>query len=81
MQSRTQFRVRKHIRNQVMCRFVNWQWWPLAVTVLRTGLIMTTGHPFQGYSGILCKNTAVSRFEYPAGYHDFGIEGGEFAQL
>jgi len=30
-----------------MCRFANWQLWPLAVTVLRTGLILTKGHPFQ----------------------------------
>jgi hypothetical protein len=59
-----------------MRHYANRLEWSLAVTVLRTGLTTTTGHPFQGYGGILGENIGVSRFRYPAGYHDFGITGG-----
>jgi hypothetical protein len=76
MRNRIQFRVRMRIINQLMCRFANRQLWPLAVTVLRTGLITTTGHPFQGYGGILCENIGVSLLRYPAGYRRFGVNGG-----
>jgi hypothetical protein len=41
------FRVRSSVRS----RFATWQLWPLAVTVLRSGLIFTKGHPFQGPGG------------------------------
>lgn len=47
MQNQGLFRVKIQMRNRVMCRFANWRLWPLAVTVLRTGLIFTRGHPFQ----------------------------------
>jgi len=47
MQERDQLGVRMQIKNQARFRFANWQLWPLAVTVLRTGLIFTRGHPFQ----------------------------------
>lgn len=45
-----------------MCRFANWPLWPLAVTVLRTGLIFTKGHPFQGPGGGLCEFIGVFQF-------------------
>jgi hypothetical protein len=47
MQNHPQFRVKINITDTVTIRFAPWQLWPLAVTVLRTGLIFTTGHPFQ----------------------------------
>ncbi len=37
----------KSAQSNLIHRFANWQLWPLAVTVLRTGLIFTKGHPFQ----------------------------------
>ncbi len=77
MQNRHQFRVRMRIKNQARYRFANWQLWPLAVTVLRTGLIFTKGHPFQGYSGIPSMNIDVFAFGYPAGYRQFSSQGGE----
>ena len=62
MQNHGWFRVGIHIRDRVMCRFANWQLWPLAVTVLRTGLIFTKGHPFQGPGGGLCNFIDVFEF-------------------
>jgi hypothetical protein len=47
-------RVTVHIKNQLRFRFANWQLWPLAATVLRTGLILTTGHPLQVHGRIPC---------------------------
>jgi len=40
--------AKKSDENKLIHRFANWQLWPLAVTVLRTGLIFTRGHPWQG---------------------------------
>ncbi len=47
MQNPHQFQSKIRIRNEARSRFANWLWWPLAVTVLCTGLIFTKGHPFQ----------------------------------
>jgi hypothetical protein len=52
------FRVRSSVRS----RFATWQLWPLAVTVLRSGLIFTKGHPFQGPGGRLCEFIGVFEF-------------------
>jgi hypothetical protein len=37
--------------NNSKFRFLNWQCLPLVVTVLRTGCILTTGHPLQVNGG------------------------------
>jgi hypothetical protein len=65
MQNYGWFRVGIHIRDRIMCRFANWQLWPLAVTVLRTGLILTRGHPFQGSVEIPSEFIGFRAFRYP----------------
>lgn len=52
MQHHQQFCLRFRIANPVKSRSANWQLWPLAVTVLRTGLISTKGHPLQDPLGL-----------------------------
>jgi hypothetical protein len=39
-------------RNKSKSTLLNWQCLPLAVTVLRTGLIFTRGHPLQVHAGV-----------------------------
>jgi hypothetical protein len=75
MQDNSQFRVRIHITNRLMCRFANRQLWPLAVLMLRIPRVMTTGHPFQGYSGIPCANIGFFECGYPARYPRFCTQG------
>jgi hypothetical protein len=50
-----------------MCRFANWLLWPLAVTVLRTGLIFTKGHPFQVAGQLRTVFIGVFHYWLPAG--------------
>jgi hypothetical protein len=52
MQIRLQIGLEVPGRNKSKSPLLKWQYWPLAVTVLRTGCIFTTGHPLQVHAGV-----------------------------
>jgi len=61
------FESEKSAQSNLIYRFANWQLWPLAVTVLRTGLIFTKGHPFQVAVQLPSVFIGISHFWLPAG--------------
>jgi hypothetical protein len=76
MRNLHQFPCEIRSKNQYGRRFAQWLWWPLAVTMLRIGYLITTGHPLQVSGGTLCENIGVSVSRYPAGYYAFLCSGG-----
>ena len=52
MHTWSQIRFKVPDKNKSKFPLLNRQWWPLVVTVLRTGCILTTGHPLQVHASV-----------------------------